>query len=62
MFSTTALLLASLIPTTPVGEGQGTAKPGSTLAQLNAGTHLLGPKFRASDQLGRIVVVEIGGS
>ncbi len=66
MISSSALLLfaALSIPATvsSFDEGQGTAKPGSTTAQLRTGSHLMGPAFRAEQQLGRVVILEIGGS
>jgi len=66
MLSSVPILLSSAFAlatlTVAVDTGQGTAQPGSNLAQLQAGSHLLGTEFDPSAQLGRIVVVEIGGS
>ena len=48
---------------TPSGDhGQGTARPGSKSLELFAGTHLYGAPFDAEEALGKVVVVEIGGS
>ena len=46
----------------PADDGQGTAAPGSRTDGLRPGQHLLGPRFDAGAALGKIVVLEIGGS
>lgn len=66
MLTITSLFLAAVLSSPTAAplpdEGQGTAQPGSILSQLRPGTHLLGPAFRPGDQLGKVVVVKIGGS
>jgi len=62
---TSCLLLASALLTLsapPVDEGQGVAQEGTVLSGLNAGRHISGVPFDKSAMLGKVVVVEIGGS
>lgn len=66
MIKTSAIVLSSLLALSfaslPKGEGQGTAKPGSNLSGLRAGTHITGPKLMPNSLRGKVVVVKIGGS
>ena len=43
-------------------EGQGTAKPGSRIEGLRGGTPVFGEAGDHAAALGKVVVVEIGGS
>ncbi len=63
--SLAGLAAAGLLPTLGgawIDDGQGTAVPGSNTSKLQPGTHLFGPRFDAAAALGKIVVLEIGGS
>ena len=42
-------------------EGQGSAQPGTHVADLRMGTYLLGSPFDTDEMLGKVLVVEIGG-
>ena len=59
LFLTSALVSA----TRPLlDEGQGTARPGSRIEELQAGSPVFGAPFDVNATLGKVVVVEIGGS
>ncbi len=56
-----AIAAGSLVRTCVADEGQGTAKPGSTLSQLQPGKVIYGVAPDPDAFVGQVVVVNIGG-
>ena len=54
--------LGASIAAPSLDEGQGTARPGSTSFELQPGNLIYGAPFDATDALGKVVIVEMGGS